>query len=103
MEKACPSPLSGGAGEDSVFEQLGLEAAAAAGGVGAGGPPGGVGGQVAFPGSHLMNPSSYKLSQSHINFANPIPISWSLFSFLSFLFFVIMRLLFLGTKSLMQR
>jgi len=30
------------------------------------------------------------------------PISWSLFFFFSF-FFVIMRYLFLGTKSLMQR
>jgi len=30
------------------------------------------------------------------------PISWSFFTFLLF-FFVIMRYLFLGTKSLMQR
>ena len=48
-----------------MFERLGLKTTAGAGGVGVGGPPGGMGGQVAFPGSHLMNSSGLQLAQSH--------------------------------------
>jgi len=40
-----------------MFERLGFKTTAGAGGVGIGGPPRRVGGQVAFPGSDLVNPS----------------------------------------------
>jgi len=53
VEETCAGALSGGACEDSVFEGLGLQTTAGAGGIGLGGPPGGVRHQVAFPGSHL--------------------------------------------------
>jgi len=55
VEEARPGVLSRGAGEDGVLEGFGLQATAGAGGVGIGGPPGRVGGQIAFSGSHLVD------------------------------------------------
>jgi len=48
-----------------VFERLGLKTTAGARGVGIGGPPCWVGGQVAFSGSHLVDPSCNELAQAH--------------------------------------
>ena len=48
-----------------MFERFGFRTAAGAGGVGVLGPPGGVGGQVAFVGAHLMKASCDELVQAH--------------------------------------
>jgi len=48
-----------------VLEGLGLQATAGTGGVCVGGPPGRVGGQVTFPGSHLVNSRCDELAQAH--------------------------------------
>jgi len=48
-----------------VFERLGLKTTAGAGGVGIGGPPGRLGGQLTFPGCDLMNPTGHELAQTH--------------------------------------
>jgi len=48
-----------------VFERLGLETTSGAGGVGIGGPPSWVGGQVAFPGPHLVDSACYDFAQAH--------------------------------------
>jgi len=63
--QARPAVLSPGAGKDGVFEGFGLQATAGPGGVCVGGPPGRVGGQVTFPGSHLVNPPGDELAQAH--------------------------------------
>jgi len=65
VEKALASALSGGACENSVFERLRFKTAAGGGGVGVGGPPGWVGGQVTLAGSHLVDPPCYEHSQTH--------------------------------------
>jgi len=65
VEEARPAVMSRGAGEDGVFEGFGLQATAGAGGVGIGGAPGRVGGQVTLTGSHLVNSPGDKLAQSH--------------------------------------
>jgi len=65
MEQACPAVMSQGAGEDGVLEGFGLHATAGAGGVGIGGPPGWVGGQVTLTGSHLVHSSGNELAKSH--------------------------------------
>ena len=62
MEEARSAVLSRGAGEDGVFEGFRLQATAGAGGVSVGGPPDQVGGQIAFPGSHLENLPGYELA-----------------------------------------
>jgi len=62
MEEARMGALSGGAGEDGVFECLRLETTAGAGGVRVGRPPSELGGQLTLPGSHLMNPSGHELA-----------------------------------------
>jgi len=54
--------LSRGAGEDGVFQVFRLQATPGAGGVGVGGPPSRVGGQVAFPGSHLVDSLRHELA-----------------------------------------
>jgi len=48
-----------------VLEGLGLQATSGAGGVGIGGPPGRVGGQITLSGSHLMNSPGDELAQTH--------------------------------------
>jgi len=48
-----------------VFERLRFKTAAGVGGVSIGGPPGWVGGQVAFAGNHLVDPPGYELTQTH--------------------------------------
>ena len=48
-----------------MLEGLGLQATAGAGGVDIGGPPSRVGGQVTFPGSHLVNSPGDELAQAH--------------------------------------
>ena len=48
-----------------MFERLRFKTAAGAGGIGIGGPPGWVGGQVTFAGSHLVDPPGYEFSQTH--------------------------------------
>ena len=48
-----------------MFERLRFKTAAGAGGVGIGGPPGQVGGQVTFAGSQLVGSSRYELAQAH--------------------------------------
>ena len=65
VEETCAGGLFRGACEDSAFEGLWLQTAAGAGGIGLWGPPGGVCGQVAFPGSHLVDSPCYELAQSH--------------------------------------
>ena len=65
MEETCAGALSGGAGEDGVFEHLRFQTPVGAGGLGFRGPPQGVGGQVALPGSHLVNLSCRELVQAH--------------------------------------
>ena len=42
-----------------MFERLRFKRAAEGGGVGVGGPPGWVGGQVTLAGSHLVDPPGY--------------------------------------------
>ena len=59
------SVLSGGACEDSVLERLGFKTTSGAGGIGIGGPPGRVGGQVTFAGSHLVDSSCYEFAQAN--------------------------------------
>jgi len=48
-----------------VLEGFWLQAAAAAGGIGIGGPPGWVGGQVTLSGSHLVDSPGHELAQAH--------------------------------------
>jgi len=48
VEEVCASALSAGAGADGMFERFWFKTTAGAGGLGLGGPPGGVGGQVPF-------------------------------------------------------
>jgi len=48
-----------------VFERLGLKTTEGAGGVGIGGPPSGLGGQVTLLVSHLMNPPFHALAESY--------------------------------------
>ena len=48
-----------------MFERLRLKTTAGAGAIGFGGPPCQVGGQVAFAGSHLVEPSCSELAQAH--------------------------------------
>ena len=48
-----------------MLEGFRFQATAGAGGVGIGGPPGRVGGQVTLPGSHLVYPPSDELAQAH--------------------------------------
>ena len=79
--------LSRGAGQDGVLDGFRLQAAAGAGGVGIRGPPGWVGGQVTFSGSHLVYSPGDEL-----------PISWSLFYFF-ISFFVIKSLLCLKVQK----
>jgi len=63
-----------------VFERLRFKTRGGAGGIGIGGPPGGVGGQVTFAGSHLVGPPGYELAQSHkgswIQGGEVVVISW---------------------------
>ena len=72
--------LSGGPGEDSVFERFRLKTTAGAGGVGIGGPPSWVGGWVTFPGPHLVDSSCYELAQSHegprVQGGEVVVVSW---------------------------
>jgi len=65
VEEAQPAVMSRGAGEDGVFEGLGLQSTAGAGGVGVGRPPGRVGGQITLSGSHLVNPPGDEFAQPH--------------------------------------
>jgi len=48
-----------------VLERLGFKTTEGAGGGGIGGPPCRVCGQVAFPGSYLVDSSCYELAQAH--------------------------------------
>jgi len=48
-----------------VFERLRFKTAAGAGGIGIGGPPGQVCGQVTFASSHLVDPPGYAFAQAH--------------------------------------
>jgi len=48
-----------------MFERLRFKTAAGAGAIDIGGPPDRVGGQVAFAGSHLVNPPGYEFAQTH--------------------------------------
>jgi len=48
-----------------MLEGFRFQAAAGAGGIRVGGPPGWVGGQVALPGSHLVDSPSNELTQAH--------------------------------------
>jgi len=48
-----------------MFEHLRFKSAAGGGGIGIGGPPGRVGGQVTFAGSHLVDPPGYEFAQPH--------------------------------------
>ena len=67
VEAVCNSALSQGAGKDRMVERFRFQTivAAGGGGIGPGGPPGGVGGQVAFSGSHVMGSPSHELAQAH--------------------------------------
>ena len=65
MEETCAGALSGGAGADGGFERLRFQTPPGAGGLGFRGPPRGVGGQVALPGSHLVNLSCCELVHAH--------------------------------------
>jgi len=65
VEEACAGTLSRGTRGDSVFEHLRLQNAARAGGVRLRGPPGGVGSQVTFPSSHLVDATRHELAQTH--------------------------------------
>jgi len=55
VEETCVGALSRGACEDSVFERLWFQTGAGEGRISLRGPPGGVCGQVAFPGSHQVD------------------------------------------------
>jgi len=48
-----------------VLEGFRFQAAAGAGGIGVGGPPGQVGGQITLSGSHLVDPPGNELAQAH--------------------------------------
>ena len=48
-----------------MLQGFGFQAATGAGGIGIGGPPSRVGGQVAFPGSHLVDSPGNELAQAH--------------------------------------
>jgi len=48
-----------------MLEGFRFQAATGAGGVGIGGPPGWVGGQVTLPGSHLVDSPGHELAQVH--------------------------------------
>jgi len=48
-----------------VFERLRFKTAAGGGGIVIGGPPGRVGGQVTFAGSHRVDPACYEFAQTH--------------------------------------
>ena len=48
-----------------MFESLRFQTAAGAGGIGIGGPPGRVAGQVTFASSHLVDPPGYAFAQAH--------------------------------------
>jgi len=65
VEETCVGGLSREACEYGVFERLWFQTAAGAGGISLWGPAGGVRRQVAFPGSHLVNPSCHELAQAH--------------------------------------
>jgi len=65
VEEKCAGALSRGACEDGVFESLGFQTAAGAGGIGLGGPPGRVCCKIAFPGSHQVESSRHELTQTH--------------------------------------
>jgi len=48
-----------------MFKRLRFKTAAGAGGIGIGGPPDRVGGQVTFAGSHLLDPAYDEFAQTH--------------------------------------
>jgi len=74
------SALSGGVWEDGVFERLRLKTTVGVGGVGIGGPPCWVSGEVAFSGSHLVDSSCYEVAQAHkgprVQGGEVVVISW---------------------------
>jgi len=65
VEETCAGALPGWAGEDGVFKRFRFQAAAGAGGVSFRGPPGGVGTQITFPGSHLLDSPHSELVESN--------------------------------------
>ena len=64
MEEARLGALSGGAGEDGVFEVFRLQTTAQGGGICVGGLLGRVGCQITVAGSHLVDPSCDKLAHA---------------------------------------
>ena len=60
-----PVACSSGAEEDGVLERFCVGATTRAGGVGVLRPPGGVGGEVARVGAHLVEAASDKLVKAH--------------------------------------
>jgi len=67
VEETCAGALSRGACEYGVCERLWFQTTAGAGGISLRGPPGGVRRQVAFQGSHLVDPSCHDMLR---------PIKW---------------------------